>query len=649
VALGSEALLRIKVVTDATSAAAGLDKQAASAGRFSSAMRKAALPAAAVVAGLAAIGKSAVNSASDLQQAEGAVEAVFGRQADAVKKAAQSADTTMGLSAAQYENYAALVGTALQNAGLSVRDSVTESGKVMQRGADLSALYGGTTADAVEAINAAVSRSEFDPLEKYGVSLNMTAVNAELAAKGQDKLTGKQLDAAKKAIILEQVYRKSAKAAGQYAREADSVAGRQQTMTAQWENASAALGQVLLPVVAKAAAELAKFGEWAQKNATTVQILAGVVGALAVAVLAANAAITTATVVSTVWGAALAFAEKRALGTRIQLAALKVATLAQAAAEKLAAIASNVWAVASKVLAVSMYGIPVFWLVGAILLLVGAFVLAYKRSETFRRIVDAAFAGVVKAAKVAGKFLGTVFGAVFKAIGSAAKVVGKVISAAFKVAFALASAYVRAYVAVIRAVLSVARAIVSTVASFVKDKFGDAWRVVSQVARAQIAVIRQAVDGIRAVIATVASALRAGWTAAWNAAKAVAVGALNAIKGPVDAVRSVIDRLVSAVQNLISWISRIKFPSPPSFLSKLGGKIPGNPFAAAAAVPGVAGRTAAYVPAPAVRGLGVVPRAAAGGGGITINVTGALDPEGTARAIKRVLEGHTRRVGLRTA
>jgi hypothetical protein len=618
----AEALLRIKVVADATSAAAGLDKAQQSTSKFGNAIRKAALPAAAVVAGLGAMGAAAVKSASDLQQAEGAVEAVFGKQAAAVKRASQDAARTMGLSAAQYQNYAALVGTALQNAGFTVKESVGESSKIMQRAADLSALYGGTTADAVEAINAAVARSEFDPLEKYGVSLNMTAVNAELAARGQDKLTGAQLDAAKRAIILEQVYAKSAKAAGQYAREADSVAGRSQTMAAEFENAKASLGTALLPVVAAAAGQLAKFATWAGKNTTTVQILAGVVGGLAVAILAANAALTTYNVVTGISAALQSTFSRSLILTRVQLVALAVA-------EKASAAASKVLAVAQAALNAVMSANPIALVVLALVALVAAFVIAYKRSATFRRIVDATFRGITAAAKAVGKF----------------------VAAAFRVAFAAASAYVRAYVAVVRAVLSTARSIVSTVAGFVKDKFGDAWRVVSQVARTQVAIIRTVINGIRIAVAAVASFLKSAWTAAWRAAASVATTAANSIKGPLDAARSVINSLISAVRSLISWISRIKFPSPPGFLKKLGGSL--NPFSAAAGAGGgavTAGVTPRGAVAPTVRGLGAGRiGSTSSSGGITINVTGALDPEATARQIQRILSGHTRRVGLAAA
>ena len=46
------------------------------------------------------------------------------------------------------------------------------------------------------------------------------------------------------------------------------------------------------------------------------------------------------------------------------------------------------------------------------------------------------------------------------------------------------------------------------------------------------------------------------------------------------------------------------------------------------------------------------PRAGArssGGGGTTINISGAIDPEATARLVQRILDGHGRRVGLRVA
>jgi hypothetical protein len=91
------------------------------------------------------------------------------------------------------------------------------------------------------------------------------------------------------------------------------------------------------------------------------------------------------------------------------------------------------------------------------------------------------------------------------------------------------------------------------------------------------------------------------------------------------------------VQNLISWLGRIKVPSI---------KIPH--------IPGV-NLGAASAPAPAAFGAFAAPRvtgvarqARAAPGGVVININGALDPEGVARQVERILGGHDRRVG-RTA
>ncbi len=114
---------------------------------------------------------------------------------------------------------------------------------------------------------------------------------------------------------------------------------------------------------------------------------------------------------------------------------------------------------------------------------------------------------------------------------------------------------------------------------------------------------------------------------------------LGIVISHMDNLAAAVMRVVSAVQSLVSWIGNIKFPSPPSWLGKLGGL---NPFRSAARPPVGASSS----PRSLIRGA---PRASgpagAGGSGesITINVHGAIDPEGTARAIERVLAGHRRR------
>lgn len=103
--------------------------------------------------------------------------------------------------------------------------------------------------------------------------------------------------------------------------------------------------------------------------------------------------------------------------------------------------------------------------------------------------------------------------------------------------------------------------------------------------------------------------------------------------------------LAGAVESVVGWISRIHWPSPPSWLGKIGGVVGGLFGAAPASAPAIMARGLA-TPRSSGRGpRSLGPSSASSGSGVTIIVNGATDPEGTARAIKRALAGHARRQG----
>lgn len=67
-----------------------------------------------------------------------------------------------------------------------------------------------------------------------------------------------------------------------------------------------------------------------------------------------------------------------------------VATVANTVASKAAAAASKAWAIAQRALNLALAANPIGLIIAAIALLVAGIVLAYQKSDTFRRIVDAA-------------------------------------------------------------------------------------------------------------------------------------------------------------------------------------------------------------------------------------------------------------------
>lgn len=190
----------------------------------------------------------AVNAASDLQQSTGGVEAIFGKQAKGIKKSADAAALGLGLSKNSYQELAAALGAGLKNKG--IEDFAGQSKALIGIGADLAAQFGGSTQEAVEAIGSAM-RGESDPIERYGVSLNETAVNAELARKGQTKLKGAALDQAKALARVSIITKQTKDAQGAFGREGDTLAGKQARLKATWENMRADLGAKFLPTLTR--------------------------------------------------------------------------------------------------------------------------------------------------------------------------------------------------------------------------------------------------------------------------------------------------------------------------------------------------------------------------------------------------------------
>lgn len=244
-----------------------------------------------------------ISLASDLEQSVGGVNAVFGQQSAFIQKWAADAADAVGLSQAKYNEFATVVGAQLKNLGVPIDDVAAQTNWLVELGADLAAQYGGPTSDAVSALSSLL-RGERDPIERYGVSMNEAAVKAEALRLGlfevsqdSEAVTAAQLRAevaqrkynetvsefgaestqamtAQAAMIsanssletalegttseltaqqkaqatLSLLMKQTADAQGAFARESDTLAGKQQRNAAEWENIATKIGTAFLPV-----------------------------------------------------------------------------------------------------------------------------------------------------------------------------------------------------------------------------------------------------------------------------------------------------------------------------------------------------------------------------------------------------------------
>src|SRR5690606_1548465 len=188
-----------------------------------------------------------VRAFSDLEQSIGGTEAVFGEFSKVIDEHARSAAETMGLSEAEFRTATTSIGGQLKRMTGDVQFAAEQSVELVRVAADLAATYGGTTAEAVQALGAAF-RGEADPAERFNLNLKASVVNAKAVEMGLAATEKEVDDNARAQALLALIMEQSADAQGQFARELDTVAGKAQVAAAEAENMKAKVGEALAPV-----------------------------------------------------------------------------------------------------------------------------------------------------------------------------------------------------------------------------------------------------------------------------------------------------------------------------------------------------------------------------------------------------------------
>lgn len=285
--MGKTAILSLRIIGDAVGGVRALGQVDTAAGQMQRSLDSASRGAGVALGIIGGAAAYAGNLASEAQQAVGGVDAVFGAYAGRVHQWAEDAANAVGLSETAYGQLATVIGSQLKNMGLDLDAATNQTNDLVGMGADLAAQFGGTTADAVGALSSLL-RGERDPIERYGVSINQAAIDAEKAAMGLSGLSGEADKNATLQATLALLTRQTADAQGAFARESDTAAGAQQRAQAEWDNTIAQLGTSLLPLMTELATILQGVAQFTAENTETVTALVLVVAGLSAGVLIVN-------------------------------------------------------------------------------------------------------------------------------------------------------------------------------------------------------------------------------------------------------------------------------------------------------------------------------------------------------------------------
>lgn len=279
-------------------------------------------------------GGAAFKMAADYADAVGATETVFTQASAAVKRWADTLPTYFGIAKDQALQYANTMGSLLMNiGGMSEDQAAMTSASLVQLAGDLSAMFGGSTDTAVQALTGALKGNNA-MLDNYGIAANDALIKQKALTLGLWNGTGEMSLQAKQAATLALITEQTAKAQGQAGREANGASGSLKSMTTTLRNLAIDIGTMLLPVGIKLLGWVKDGIEWFKGLDKGVQKIILIVAGL---------------------------------GAVIGPVLVVLGTLATA---------------------ISAISLPVLLVVAAIAALVAGFIYLYKTNDTFREWVD---------------------------------------------------------------------------------------------------------------------------------------------------------------------------------------------------------------------------------------------------------------------
>lgn len=566
------------------------------AGRFGKAL--AGLGALAGGAAVTGFLKDAVGGASDLNETISKTQVVFGPAADAVLRFSSQGAAALGQTQQQALDAASTFGVFGKSAGLTGRDLSGFSTEMTGLATDLASFHNTSPEEAIDALGAAL-RGESEPMRRYGVLLDDASLRQEAMRQGLIKTTSQALTPQQKVLAAHAlIMKQTSLAQGDFQRTSGGLANQSRILGATFVDLRTKLGAQLLPIVLTVTKAIASFlggiqdgtgagGRFAEvasrigdavrgfvadfKSGTGAagdfrRIIEGVAGAVAGFVrdfvAGEGAAGLLRSVLQGVAGAALAFtgaiAGNRAVviglaaavtagviawktyqaAQAVSLFWLKlhtVGTVENTIVSRAAAAAARVWAAGQWVLNAAMSANPIGLVVAAIVLLVAAFVIAYKHSETFRRIITAVFQAVR--------------GVVLSVIGW----VRGFIVAAWAFIVSAVRGYLNAYRTVIVTVFQVVKNIVTNVSNAVKNVVSNAWKAINTAVRNAVNAVKTGVqNGFTAVRNAVSSAMTAAKTAVSNGWTAIKTAASSAIGKVVETVQSLPGKIRNIGASMLS-------------------------------------------------------------------------------------------------
>lgn len=192
--------------------------------------------------------QQSITIASGLSESVNALNVSFGDASEGVQALGQAAAGALGLSNLEFNNAAVRFSSFATTIAGSGGDVVGVLDDLTTRSADFASVFNLDVSQALGLFQSGLA-GESEPLRQFGLDLSAASVNAFAYANGiaasGEQLTASEAVQARYGLLMEQ----TAKTAGDFSNTSDSLANSQRILAAEFENAQARLGMMLLPAI----------------------------------------------------------------------------------------------------------------------------------------------------------------------------------------------------------------------------------------------------------------------------------------------------------------------------------------------------------------------------------------------------------------
>lgn len=231
--------------------------------------------------------KDSIMMRSDLTESFNVIDTVFGKSSNEVKDWSDNLMKDFGMTKLRALDYVGSMGAMLEASGLNAKQTKNFSKSLVELTGDMSSFYNLSHEEVWEKIRAGIS-GETEPLKSLGINMSVANLEAYALSKGINKAWTEMSQAEQVNLRYNYLMEKTKKVQGDFAKTSDSFANRLRLLAGEWETLKMSIGEKLLPVAEKALDFFVKFKQKIQdipgigKMAAGLAVVAAVLGPLAI-------------------------------------------------------------------------------------------------------------------------------------------------------------------------------------------------------------------------------------------------------------------------------------------------------------------------------------------------------------------------------